>query len=207
MFIRTERLFLRPGWIEDAPELSRAMAHEPVTRMLARLGHADIAAAARVLLEPRRGWRLPSLLVTLPEDAGRIVGGCFLHERGGRAEVAYWIGPAEWGRGYGRAALRGLIAVARMLGHRELIGRHTLDSSRAAGVLLDNGFSPAVRSRSGQGAGCLEYELKLPAARPGRPNSTLPAAYGARLSAAANLCRSRSSTIALRGGALRGGEP
>jgi len=36
MFIRTERLFLRPGWVEDAPELARAIAHEPVVRMLAR---------------------------------------------------------------------------------------------------------------------------------------------------------------------------
>jgi hypothetical protein len=37
MFIRTERLFLRPGWIEDAPELARAIGDESIVRNLARV--------------------------------------------------------------------------------------------------------------------------------------------------------------------------
>ncbi len=37
MFLRTERLFLRPAWAEDASELTRAIGHEPVVRMLARV--------------------------------------------------------------------------------------------------------------------------------------------------------------------------
>ena len=37
MFARTERLTLRPGWIEDASALTRAIAHECVVTKLARL--------------------------------------------------------------------------------------------------------------------------------------------------------------------------
>ena len=37
MFLRTQRLFLRPAWPEDAAEIARAIGHEPVVRMLARV--------------------------------------------------------------------------------------------------------------------------------------------------------------------------
>lgn len=36
MFARTERLLLRPGWLEDAPALARAIGEEAVVRNLAR---------------------------------------------------------------------------------------------------------------------------------------------------------------------------
>ena len=34
MFARTERLLLRPGWAEDAPALSQAIADEMIVRNL-----------------------------------------------------------------------------------------------------------------------------------------------------------------------------
>ena len=37
MFLRTQRLFLRPAWPEDAPELTRAIGQEAIVRMLARV--------------------------------------------------------------------------------------------------------------------------------------------------------------------------
>ena len=36
MFARTERLLLRPGWLEDAPALAQAIGEEAVVRNLAR---------------------------------------------------------------------------------------------------------------------------------------------------------------------------
>ena len=36
MFARTERLMLRPGWIEDAPELAVAIGDEAILTKLAR---------------------------------------------------------------------------------------------------------------------------------------------------------------------------
>src|SRR6476661_3921933 len=37
MFVRTDRLFLRPAWLEDAPELARAIGDKMVVRNLARV--------------------------------------------------------------------------------------------------------------------------------------------------------------------------
>ena len=37
MFARTDRLLLRPGWAEDAPQLHAAIADEAVAYKLARL--------------------------------------------------------------------------------------------------------------------------------------------------------------------------
>ena len=37
MFARTKRLTLRPGWPEDAPDIARAIGHEEVVRMLAKV--------------------------------------------------------------------------------------------------------------------------------------------------------------------------
>lgn len=50
MFARTERLTLRPGWIEDAPALLAAIGHEAVVRTCrARLGRTRWPM-------PKRSW-------------------------------------------------------------------------------------------------------------------------------------------------------
>jgi len=194
MFIRTERLFLRPGWIEDAPELARAIAHEPVVRMLARAPWPYGEADARAFLEALQDPRLPTLLVTLPAEKGRIIGGCGLH-RGSSAdvEVGYWITPDCWGNGYASEALAGLLHVARMLGHERLAARHALDNPASGAVLRANGFGltgrTALYHSLGRGAelGCVEYAIDLGRVFPSQPNWTQAAAYaaGAGLGAAA----------------------
>ena len=90
MFLRTQRLFLRPAWLEDAPELTRAIGKEAVVRMLARAPWPYREEHARAWIEAPKEPRYPSLLITLPERGGRIVGGCGLHEpenEPGRIEV------------------------------------------------------------------------------------------------------------------------
>jgi RimJ/RimL family protein N-acetyltransferase len=37
MFVRTDRLLLRPGWIEDAPALARALGDEAIARNTAHI--------------------------------------------------------------------------------------------------------------------------------------------------------------------------
>ena len=73
MFLRTERLFLRPAWLEDAPELTRAIGQEPVVRMLATAPWPYREEHARAWIATPKDPRLPSLLVTLPDEGGRIV--------------------------------------------------------------------------------------------------------------------------------------
>ena len=141
MFIRTQRLFLRPGWVEDAPALARAIAHESVVRMLARAPWPYREDDAAAFLAAPRDPRLPSLLVTLPGETGRIVGGCTLN-RGdrGAAEVGFWITPSHQRRGFAREALAALIDAARLLRHRRLAGRQAIDNPASGAVLRAAGF-------------------------------------------------------------------
>lgn len=147
MFLRTERLFLRPAWAEDAPELARAIGHEPVVRMLARVPWPYRVEHAREWIEAPRRPNLPSLLITRPEEGGRIVGCCGLREEEGNVEVGYWIEPRSWGRGYATEALRGVLSLARLVGHSRLVSRHAADNPASGRVLRKAGFRPTGRSR------------------------------------------------------------
>ncbi|MEO6153320.1 MAG: GNAT family N-acetyltransferase [Croceibacterium sp.] len=147
MFVRTDRLFLRPAWREDAPELTRAIAHEPVVRMLARAPWPYYESHARAWIAAAHDPRLPTLLVTVPGEGRRIVGGCGLHAEDGSSVVGYWIEPLHWGRGFATEALRGMLTLARTLGHRQIVGRHAADNPASGRVLRKAGFVPTGRAR------------------------------------------------------------
>lgn len=147
MFLRTERLFLRPAWLEDAPELTRAIGQEAVVRMLARVPWPYREEHARDWIGAPRDPFLPSLLITLPVEDGRIVGGCGLHEERGQVEVGYWVAPSHWGRGYATEALGGLLDLARLAGHRRVVSRHAVDNPASGRVLRKAGFRPTGRAR------------------------------------------------------------
>ena len=88
MFIRSERLFLRPGWPEDWQELEPLIADEKVVRNLASAPWAYTGEDARRFLETPQGLLLPRFLVTVP---------------GRRAAIAPWGGRrSELLRRYGR---------------------------------------------------------------------------------------------------------
>ena len=167
MFLRTERLFLRPAWLEDAPELARAIGHEPVVRMLARVPWPYREDHARAWIESQRDPYLLSLLVTLPDEGGRITGVCGLHREDGEVEVGYWITPADWGQGYATEALRGVLSLARLAGHCRLVGRHAADNPASQRVLRKAGFRPTGRAREFHSLGRMaqvdapEYALEL----------------------------------------------
>lgn len=147
MFLRTERLFLRPAWLEDATELTRAIGHEPVVRMLARVPWPYREEHAREWIDAAQNPYLPSLLVTLPEEDGRIIGGCGLHQEADDVEVGYWIAPSHWGCGYATEALRGLVALARVAGHTRIVSRHAADNPASGRVLRKAGFRATGRAR------------------------------------------------------------
>jgi len=171
MFLRTERLFLRPAWLEDAPELTRAIGQEPVVRMLSRVPWPYREEHARAWIATPKEPHLPTLLITLPEENGRIVGACGLHEDrvkgSGRIEVGYWIEPGYWGRGYATEALGGMLSIARLAGHRRIIGRHAADNPASGRVLRKAGFRPTGRARPFHSLGrnatveAPEYALEL----------------------------------------------
>lgn len=141
MFIRSERLFLRPAWREDAQDLHAAIADERVVRNLARAPWPYTLDDARAFVESPQDRRHPSLLITLPGARGsRLIGGIGLSEEAAGAQLGYWIAPEAWGHGYATEATSAILRLARTLGHEQITARHFLDNPASARVLEKVGF-------------------------------------------------------------------
>lgn len=168
MFIRSERLFLRPAWPEDAHDLHAAIADERVVRNLARAPWPYRPDDARASVARPQDRRHPALLITMPSARGsRLIGGIGLHEEAGRAELGYWVTPEVWGRGFATEAASAFLRLARTLGHRQIGARHFLDNPASGRVLEKLGFGRTghVTERHSAGRGSVapscEYLLRL----------------------------------------------
>ncbi len=147
MFIRTERLFLRPAWPEDSHDLHAAIAHEQVVRNLARLPWPYTLDDAQAFANRSQDRRHPHFLVTLPSARGsRVIGGIGLSEEEGGAHLGFWLTPDAWGRGYATEAARAILRLARTLGHREISANHRLDNLSCSRVLRKVGFRSCGQS-------------------------------------------------------------
>ncbi len=136
MFIRSERLFLRPGWSEDWEELRSRIDDRAVARHL-----VYTPQAAQAYLAGPQHRRFPHFLVTLPNAEGSRLLGCVgLLASAGAAELVYWIAPEHWGQGYATEASRALLSLARTLGHRLITALHFCDNPASGRVLEKLGF-------------------------------------------------------------------
>lgn len=137
MFMRSERLFLRPGWPEERDEL------------LARFGGEAFAGAQATVVAAGRMERFPRFLVTLPSADGSETIGCLDLTAADRdAGVECWIAPHRRGQGYATEALRAVKPIAALLGHRRLFGRHLLGNPAQGRVLVKAGFRPTGSVRT-----------------------------------------------------------
>jgi len=147
MFVRTPRLLLRPGWIEDAPALATAIGEEAIVRNLARAPFPYGETDAHAFLAMAEDARLPRLLVfarTL--GTPRLVGGGGLHrEADGGVALGYWIARAHWGLGYATEAAGAVLALGRTLGHGRIAASHFTDNPASGHVLRKLGFRPTGR--------------------------------------------------------------
>ncbi len=149
MFHRSERLLLRPGWIEDAGELTARIADERIIRNLARAPWPYSQQDATGWLTRQSEPMMPSLLLTLPSaQHAPIVGGCGLHEGERGAEIGYWIAREWWGKGFATEAARAVLSIARALGHRQIFACHAFDNPASGRVLRKAGFVPTGATRS-----------------------------------------------------------
>jgi RimJ/RimL family protein N-acetyltransferase len=148
MFARTERLLLRPGWAEDAPDLARAIADEQVVRNLATAPWPYALEDAEAFLAAPRDPAMPSFLVTeRTEGEPRLVGACGLGRRpSGAVELGYWIARAHWGKGFATEAGRALIDIAQTLRLPRLEASHFTDNPASGRVLEKLGFVPTGMS-------------------------------------------------------------
>lgn len=164
MFARTERLLLRPGWVEDARELVAAIAREEVAFTLARLPWPYTLEHARAwLTQPRASDDASMLIYERGAGAPALIGGIGLHpDESGAVELGYWITPSAWGQGFATEAGEAVIAMAcDTLRLRELVSGHFVDNPASGRVLRKLGFTPtgSVEDRH-----CLARGITLPCA-------------------------------------------
>lgn len=170
MFVRTERLTLRPGWIEDAPELARAIGHRAVCDKLAQVPWPYTLADAEAFLAGAHDPKKPAMFI-FEHEAGsvRLVGGIGIHEDAeGNNELGYWLTPGAWGRGIATEAGEGVVRMAReSLRLKRLVSGHFVDNPASGRVLRKLGFRPTgrivprhSRARGGKVA-CATFELDL----------------------------------------------
>ena len=143
MFVRTDRLLLRPGWMEDAPALAAAIGEARIVRNLATVPWPYGLADARAYLAQSAG-ALPSFLI-LARTAGkpRLIGGIgFGRTPDDEVELGYWIAGADWNRGYATEAGRAMIDLARKsLRLCRIVAGHFVDNPASGRVLEKLGFT------------------------------------------------------------------
>lgn len=155
MFIRSERLFLRPGWPEDWAELFTLIDDEAVVRNMSRAPWPYSAEDARDFAARVQSGRHPHFFITLPgADGAQLIGGVGLvpddqGPEGAAPLLGYWIARDHWGRGYATEAARGLLLLAATLGHRRVAARHFIDNPASGRVLAKLGFRPTGEIRPG----------------------------------------------------------
>ncbi|WP_420381884.1 GNAT family N-acetyltransferase [Novosphingobium sp.] len=134
MFIRSERLFLRPVWAEDRDELV-ALTRDELTAQ-AWIGHAHPP-------------RYPRCLITLPDQAdggAHVIGTIGIGQcdrlGDGAAALHVWVAPERRRQGFGKEAVLAVLALLRSLGHDQIVARHIAASGPARQLLTKLGFVP-----------------------------------------------------------------
>lgn len=169
MFIRTERLLLRPGWIEDAPALASAIGNEAILTKLAQTPSPyGISDAEWFLSQPHQAPLIPLLIFQRSNGLPRLIGGIGLQDQAGETELGYWLACDAWGFGYATESARAVIRMARhSLRLKRLVSGHFIDNPASGRVLTKVGFRATgqIVGRESRARGtsvpCKLYELDL----------------------------------------------
>ena len=165
MFVRTERLTLRPVWREDATELSRAIGHESVVRNLSKVPWPYALGDAIAFVERREQTPGGTFFLICEHQHGAtpIVGGMGIHPlEDGNHEFGYWLTPSAWGRGIATEAGRAVLRTARdTLRLKHLVAGHFVDNPASGRVLRKLGFRPTGRIEPHT---CLARGIEVPCA-------------------------------------------
>lgn len=148
MFIRTSRMFLRPCWPEDRPDML-ALINEGRALPMAGLPWPFTAEDAQRFLERPSDPLLPHFFITLPIlNGGQLIGGIGLGRDGDEIGLGYWIARAHRGQGYAAEAIRAVLGFARTLGHRRVIASYFPDSKVSSQILEKVGFGLSDKLQS-----------------------------------------------------------
>lgn len=163
MFARTERLLLRPGWIEDAPALSCAIGSESTSRHLSwGRWPATLDDSERWLKQSRDPLRPALLIFSRTDAAPELVGGTGLYSMADSlVELDFWITPRRQGKGFATEAVKAMLDIAKTIGIRRIGACVFSDNPAAARVLQKLGFSASQKLMRR----CVSREAPLPAVR------------------------------------------
>ena len=141
MFMRTERLFLRPVFPEDWRDVYRGIADFDVVSMLARAPWPYRPADAVMHCRKPAPAGAMKFSVTLPEVAGApVIGQIGIEPDAEGRELGYWIAPRWQRRGYASEAVRGVLEMAAALGVEQVNAGHYIENPASGRVLINNGF-------------------------------------------------------------------
>ena len=148
MFARTERLLLRPGFPEDAPQLAAAIGDERVACNVARMPWPyGLEDAENYLATFKAPTETKFLIFERTDGAPALVGGCGFDTRlDGSLQFGYWITPSRWGRGFATEAGRATLDIARALRVARLEAGYFVDNPASGRVLEKLGFQPTGRT-------------------------------------------------------------
>ena len=170
MFIRTDRLFLRPPFPEDWRDVYRGIANESTVRMLARAPWPYTQDDARDYCSRARSPGEMGYAIVLPTaPGGPVIGQVGIERRAdGGYECGYWIAEAYRGQGYAVEALSAALETARCLRVERVEAGHFLDNPASGRVLRKCGFVPTVAcamtasaGRGGESAPARRYAIDL----------------------------------------------
>jgi RimJ/RimL family protein N-acetyltransferase len=131
MFIRTDRLFLRPGWPEERAELASLIG-----------GILGLSDENRARIDALTSEMYPQFSITLPgEDGAQLIGAIELVDAAGAASLDFWIAEPFRRQGYATEAVRAVLSLARAVGHRRIVSWHFVDDAASGRVLGKTGFS------------------------------------------------------------------
>ena len=146
MFVRTERLTLRPAWAEDAPMLAQAIGHEEVVRNLSQVPWPYSVEAAESYVRSFNDAAQPKFLIFEHLANGmRLIGGMGIGVEDDAHKLGYWLTPSAWGRGFATEAGGGVLRAARAAGVRRVTAGHFIDNPASGRVLRKLGFRPTGR--------------------------------------------------------------
>jgi RimJ/RimL family protein N-acetyltransferase len=170
MFVRTDRLLLRPGWPEDSEALFKAVADEGIVRNLASAPWPYRLADAEAFLATDHEASAPAFLIFRRTDGSpELIGSVGFGRRpDSELEFGYWIARDHWGRGYATEAGEAALALGRhSLKLTRVHAGHFLDNPASGRVLQKLGFrttgviAPRFSAGRGAAAPCALYELAL----------------------------------------------
>jgi len=141
MFMRTERLFLRPAFPEDWREIYRGINDAGLVRMLAKAPWPYHPEHAQAFCNAKRDPLDIRMVVTLPgADGSPVIGNIGMDCSQEVPEVGYWIARGHRGKGYASEALQGILQIAASLGVNKVQAGHYIDNPASGAVLRKAGF-------------------------------------------------------------------